>query len=62
MINKLKILPENVEKYGFYAVLRDPKEIALLREVSKDLGWPSNQTLVHLLAKAYATNNLERMQ
>jgi hypothetical protein len=62
MLNKLKVMPENPERYGFYAVLRDPREIQLLREVAQDLGWPNNTTLVHLLAKAYAANNLERMQ
>ena len=47
--------------FGFYAIVRDPREVQLLRQVSQDLGWPSNAALLHLLAKHYAMNNLERL-
>jgi hypothetical protein len=42
---------------GFYAKIRSPEEIQLLRRVSQDLGWPSNASLLHLLARDYLQNN-----
>jgi hypothetical protein len=55
-------MPVNPDFLGFYCKIRDPQEIQLLRQVAADLGFPTNASLVHLLAKHYAMNNLERMQ
>ena len=57
MKQKLRPRHLSLEQYGFYAILRDPEEVKLLRRVSQDLGWPSNASLIYLLAKNYTKNN-----
>jgi hypothetical protein len=54
-------LREEAEFLGFYAKVRTPEEIQLLRRVSQDLGWPSNASLLHLLAQSYLRSNGEVM-
>jgi hypothetical protein len=62
MQKRLKPQNEKQDAFHFYCKIHNPTEVQLLREVSQDLGWPSNSALIHLMAKAYAANNLERMQ
>ena len=52
-------LRDEAKFLGFYAKVRTPEEIQLLRRVSQDLGWPSNSALLHLLAQSYLRSNGE---
>jgi hypothetical protein len=48
---------ETETTYGFYANVRDPRDVQLIRQASSLLGWPSNSSLLHLLADAYVKSN-----
>jgi hypothetical protein len=61
MKEKLKTRPEEAIDFGFYCNIRDAREIQLLRQASTLLGWPSNRSLLHLLATDFLKNNGDLM-
>jgi hypothetical protein len=58
---RLKPVADQHDIYSFLAKIRDPNEIRLIRAASAGLGYPSNATLLHLLAESFLKTNKEMM-
>jgi hypothetical protein len=53
MRNKLRPDAGKATVFTFFAEIKDPREIQLLRQANAQLGYASNATLLHLLAAHY---------